>query len=118
MVDGTGEGKIPLVAGGSPAKSDRPTAVGRRGSGLGASRGDGDPDLGGSPELGRDNDGDRAEGCTGEGVGRLSLARLVRSVSTSELGRHYWQGWRGRRSTAGGGRWWPVKQRKRWPVTS
>jgi hypothetical protein len=92
MVDRTGEGKIPLVTGGSPAKSDWPAAVGRRGSGLGASQGDGDPDLGGSLELGRDSDGGRAEGCTGEGVGRLSLAQLVRSVSTSELGRHYWQG--------------------------
>jgi hypothetical protein len=58
--------------------------------------------VGGSPELGRDGDGDQAEGCADEGVGRLSLARLVRSVSTSELGRRYW---RGRR--------WPVKHQRR-----
>jgi hypothetical protein len=105
-------GEIPLVADGSPTKFGRPAATGRWGSGLGASPGNSDPDLGrgtvgGSPELGHDGDGGRAEGCTGEGVGWLSLARLVRSVSTSELGRCYW---RDRR--------WPVKQRKRQPVTS
>jgi hypothetical protein len=43
--------------------------------------------VGGSPELSRNGDGGRAEGCAGEGVDRLSLARLVRSASTSELGR-------------------------------
>jgi hypothetical protein len=37
------------------------------------------------------------------GVGRLSLAWLVRSASTSELGRCYWRGRQGRRSTKGGG---------------
>jgi hypothetical protein len=74
--------------------------------------------VGGSPELGCDGDGGRAEGCAGEGVDRLSLARLVRSASTSKLGRHYWWGQRGQRSNRGGGRWWPVKRRKRWPVMS
>jgi hypothetical protein len=39
-----------------------------------------------------------------KGVGRLSLARLVRSASTSMLGQCYWRGRRGRRSTGGGGR--------------
>jgi hypothetical protein len=39
------------------------------------------------------------------GVGRLSLARLVRLASTSELGRRYWRGRRGQGSTGGGGRW-------------
>jgi hypothetical protein len=116
-------GEIPLVAGGSPAKSGRPAAVGQRGSSLGASSGDGDPDLGrgmagGSPELDRNDDGGRAEGCAGEGVNRLSLARLVRSVSTSELERCYWWGRWGRRSTRGGSQRWPVKRRKRWPVMS
>jgi hypothetical protein len=43
----------------------------------------------GSPELGCNGDGVRAEGCAGEGVGRLLLAWLVRSASTSELGRRY-----------------------------
>jgi hypothetical protein len=43
----------------------------------------------GSPELGCNGDGGRAEGCDGEGVGRLLLAWLVRSASTSELGRRY-----------------------------
>jgi hypothetical protein len=76
------------------AKFGRLAAIGRWGSGLGANSVDDDPDLGrraagGSPELGCDGDGGRAEGCAGEGVGRLSLARLVRSVSTSELGRRY-----------------------------
>jgi hypothetical protein len=90
MDDKTGEGKIPLIAGGSPAKSGQPAPVGRRGS-LGANLVDGDPNLersavGGSPELGCDSDGGRAEGCIGEGVDRLSLAQLVRSASTSELG--------------------------------
>jgi hypothetical protein len=116
-------GEIPLIAGVSPTKSGRPAAVGRRGSCLGSSPGDGDPYLGrravgGSLELGHDGDGGWAEGCAGEGVGRLSLARLVRSASTSELGRRYWRSRRGRRSTGGGGRWWPAKRRKRWPVTS
>jgi hypothetical protein len=72
--------------------------------------------VGGSPELGRDGDDGRAEGCTGEGVDRLSLTRLVRLVSTSELRRRYWRGRWGRRSTGGGGRRWPVKRRKQWPV--
>jgi hypothetical protein len=117
------QGGIPLDAGGSPAKSGRPAAVGRRGSGLGANPVDSDPDLGrraagGSPELDCDGDGGQAEGCTGEGVGRRSLARLVRSASTSELGQRYWRGRWGRRSTGGGGRRWPVKRRKRWPVMS
>jgi hypothetical protein len=35
------------------------------------------------------------------GVGRLSMAQLVRSASTSELGRCYWRGRWGRRSTRG-----------------
>jgi hypothetical protein len=115
--------QIPLGVGGLPAKSGRPAAVGRRGSGLEANSVDGDPDLGrrvvgGSSELGHDGDGGRSEGCAVEGVDRLSLARLVRSASTSELGRLYWRGQRGRRSTRGGDRWWPTKRRKRWPVTT
>jgi hypothetical protein len=117
------QGGIPLVASGSPAKSGRPTTVGRWGSCLGANPIDGDPDLGrravgGSPVLSCDGDSGRAEGCASEGVGRLSLVRLVRSASTSVLGRHYWRGQRSRRCTGGGGRRWPVKRRKRWPVTS
>jgi hypothetical protein len=48
--------------------------------------------VGGSPWRARGDDGGRAKGCTGEGVGRLLLARLVRLVSTSELGRRYWWG--------------------------
>jgi hypothetical protein len=44
------------------------------------------------------------EGCAGEGVGRLSLARLVSSTGTSELGQRYWRGRRGWWSTGGGGR--------------
>jgi hypothetical protein len=44
--DKTEEGKIPLVAGGSPAKSVRPAAVGRWESGLGVTLVDNDPDLG------------------------------------------------------------------------
>jgi hypothetical protein len=92
--DETRGGGIPLDAGGLPAKFVRPTTVGRRGSVLGANPVNGDPNLGrraagGSRELGHDGDGGRAEGCAGEGVGRLSLARLVRLVSTSELGRRY-----------------------------
>jgi hypothetical protein len=82
---------MPLDAGGLPAKFGRPAAIGRRGSSLGANSVDGDPDLGrraagGSPKLGHDGDGGLAEGCTGEGVSQLSLGRLVRSASTSELG--------------------------------
>jgi hypothetical protein len=114
---------IPLIADGSPAKSGWATIVGRRGSCLEANPVDGDPDLGrrvagGSTELGCDGDGGRAEGCTGEGVSRLPLARLVRSASTSELERRYWRGRRDQRSTGDGDRWWPVKRRMRWPVTS
>jgi hypothetical protein len=45
--------------------------------------------VGGSPWQAHGDDGGRAEGCTGEGVGQLLLARLV---STSELGRRYWWG--------------------------
>jgi hypothetical protein len=55
---------------------------------------DGDLDLGrraagGSPSRARGGDDDRAEGCAGEVVGRLWLARLVRLESTSELGQCY-----------------------------
>jgi hypothetical protein len=119
----TKQGGIPLIANGSPAKSGRATIVGRWGSCLGANPVDGDPDLGrrvagGSTELGCDGDGGRAEGCAGEGVGRLPLARLVRSASTSELERRYWRGRRDQRSIRDGGRRWPVKRRMRWPVTS
>jgi hypothetical protein len=108
MADETGGGGVPLVASGSPAKSGRPAAVGRRGSCLGANLGDGDPNLelrvvGGSLELGCDGDGGPADGCADEGVDRLSLARLVRSASTSKLRRHYWWGQRGQRSNRGGG---------------
>jgi hypothetical protein len=105
-------GKIPSDADGSLAKFGRPAAVGRRGSSQGANPVDSDPDLGrraagGSPWWARGGDGDRAEGCAGEGVGRLSLAWLVRLESTSELRRRYrWGGW-GWRSTRGGGRRWP-----------
>jgi hypothetical protein len=65
--------KSPLNAGGVLATSGRPIAVGRWGSGLGANPVDGDLDLGkrvvgGSPELGRDGDGGRAEGCADEGI--------------------------------------------------
>jgi hypothetical protein len=51
--------------------------------------------VGGSSKLGHDGDGGRSEGCADEGVDRLSLARLVRSASTSELGRRYGRGQRG-----------------------
>jgi hypothetical protein len=100
-----------------------PVAVGRRGSCLGANPVDDDPDLGRrvagrSTELSCDGDGGRADRCIGEGVSRLSLAQLVRSASISELGRPYWRGQRGWRSTGGGGRWWPVKKRKWWLMTS
>jgi hypothetical protein len=66
-------GGIPFDAGGLLAKSGRPTAVGRRGSGLGVTLVDGDPDLGrrvvgDSPWRARGGDGTRAEGCAGEGV--------------------------------------------------
>jgi hypothetical protein len=110
--------EIPSDAGGLPAKFGQPTAVGWRENGLGVNPVDGDPDLGrrvvgGSPWRARSGDGGRVEGCTGERVGRLSLARLV---STSELGRRYWRGRWGRRSTRGGGRRWLVKWRKRWSV--
>jgi hypothetical protein len=64
--------------------------------------------AGGSPWRACGGDGGRAEGCASEGVGRLSLAWSVRSVSTSELGRRYWRGRRDWRSTGGGGRRWPV----------
>jgi hypothetical protein len=37
-------------------------------------------------------------------IGRLSLARLARLASTSELGRRNWRGRQGRRSIGGGGR--------------
>jgi hypothetical protein len=115
--------------GGNPPRRQRLTvqirqaAIGRWGSGLGANPIDGDHDLGwraarGSPELSRDSDGGRAEGCTNEGVDRLSLARLVMSVSTSKLGRCYWRGRRGRRSTGGDGRGWLVKWMKWWLVMS
>jgi hypothetical protein len=92
-------GKIPSDASGSPAKFDRPAAVGQRGSSQGVTPFDGDPDLGrraagGSPLRARSGDGDRAEGCADEGVGWLSMARLVRLESTSELGRRYgWGRW-------------------------
>jgi hypothetical protein len=66
-------GGIPFDAGGLPAKSGRPTAVGRRGSGLGVTPVDGDPDfgrrvVGDSPWWARGGDGTQAEGCAGEGV--------------------------------------------------
>jgi hypothetical protein len=105
----TEEGKSPSDAGGSLAKFGRPAAVGRRGSSQGANPVDGDPDLGrravgGSPWWDHGGDGDQAEGCAGEGVDRLSLARLE---STTELRLRYgWGGW-GRSSTRGGGRRWP-----------
>jgi hypothetical protein len=38
-------GEIPFDAGGLPAKSGWPTAIGRRGSGLGVNLVDGDPEL-------------------------------------------------------------------------
>jgi hypothetical protein len=45
MDDKIGEGKIPLIVGGSLAKSEQPAAVGRRGSGLGITPVDSDPNL-------------------------------------------------------------------------
>jgi hypothetical protein len=65
-------GGIPFDAGGLLAKSDRPTAIGRWGSGLGVTPVDGDPDLrrraaGGSPWQARGGDGGRVEGCASEG---------------------------------------------------
>jgi hypothetical protein len=112
MSNETEEGKIPLVSGGSPTKSGRPAAVGRWESGLGVTPVDGDPDLGrraagGSLWRAGGGDGCRWRGAPvgGGGVGRLSLARLVRSVSTSEIGRRYWRGRWGQRSTGDGGRW-------------
>jgi hypothetical protein len=45
MDDKTGEGKIPLIAGGSPAKSGQPAAVGRQESGLGVTPVDSDLNL-------------------------------------------------------------------------
>jgi hypothetical protein len=42
----TGEGKIPLVVGGSPTESSRPTTNGLLESGMGVSLVDEDPDLG------------------------------------------------------------------------
>jgi hypothetical protein len=104
-----GEGKISLVAGGSPAESGRPTAVRRRESDLGVSPVDDDPDLGrraagGSAWRAHGGDGGRWRGASVRGVGRLSMAQLVRSASTSELERRYWRGRRGRRSTGGSGR--------------
>jgi hypothetical protein len=102
-------GGIPFDAGGLPAKSGRPATVGRWGSSLGVTPINGDPDLGrravgGSPWRAHGGDGDRWRGAPVRGVSRLSLARLVRSVSTSELMRRYWRGRRGRRSTGGDGR--------------
>jgi hypothetical protein len=76
-----------FIAGGSPAKSGRPAAVGRWGSGLGVTPVDGDPDLGrrvvgGSPWQARGGDGGQAEGCAGEG-GRPAVFGLV-----GEVGEH------------------------------
>jgi hypothetical protein len=93
----------PPDVGGSPA------VVGRRENGLGVTPVDGDPDLGrravgGSPWRACGSDVDRAEGYAGEVVGRLWLARLVRMESNPELGRRYWWGRWGWRSTRGGGR--------------
>jgi hypothetical protein len=107
-------GEIPSDAGGSPAKFGRSAAVGRRGSSQGVNPVNGDPDLvrraaGGSPWRAHSGDGNLAEGFVGEGVGRLSLAWLVRLESTSELRRCYGWGRWGRRSTRGGGRWWSGK---------
>jgi hypothetical protein len=65
--------------------------------------------AGASPWRAHGGDGGQVEGGAGEGVSQLLLARLVRSASISELGRRYWRGRLGRRSTRGGGRWWPVK---------
>jgi hypothetical protein len=84
-------GKFPFDAGGSPAEFGRPAAVGRQGNDLGVTPVKGDPDLGRRVAGGllwraHGADDDRAEGCAGEGVGRLSLAWLVRLESTSELG--------------------------------
>jgi hypothetical protein len=42
-----------------------------------------------------------------------SIDHLAKPHSTSKLGRRYWRGRWGRRSTGGGGRRWPVKRRKR-----
>jgi hypothetical protein len=111
-------GGIPFDDGRQPAKSGRAAAVGRRGSGLGVTPVDGDPDLGrrvtgDSPWRAHGGDGGQWRGAPMRRVGRLSLAWLVRSVSTSELRRRYWWGQRGWRSTGGGGRRWPVKRRKR-----
>jgi hypothetical protein len=84
----------PPHAGGSPAEFGRPAVVGRWENGLGVTPVDGDLDLGrraagGSPWWAHSGDDEWAEGCAGEVVGRLWLARLVRLESTSELGRRY-----------------------------
>jgi hypothetical protein len=81
-------------AGGSPAEFGRPAVVGRWENGLGVTSVDGDLDLGrraagGSPWWAHGGDDNRAEGCAGEVVGRLWLARLVNLESTFEIGRRY-----------------------------
>jgi hypothetical protein len=85
----TGEGNPPPPpdAGGSPAEFGRSAVVGRREIGLGVTSVDGDLDLGrraagGSPWRARGGNDDRAEECTGEVVGQLLLAWLVRWEST------------------------------------
>jgi hypothetical protein len=107
-----GRGIPPPDAGGSPVEFDQPAVVGRRENGLGVTPVDGDLDLGrravgGSPWWACGGDVDRAEGYAGEVVGRRWLARLVRMESNPELGRCYWWGRWGWRSTRGGGRRWP-----------
>jgi hypothetical protein len=84
----------PPDVGGSPAEFGLPTVVGRWENGLGVTPVDGDLDLGrraagGSPWWAHGGDDDRAKGCTGEVVGWLWLARLLRLESTFEIGRHY-----------------------------
>jgi hypothetical protein len=51
--------------------------------------------------------GGRPEGYAGEVVDRCWLSQLVRMESNLELGRRYWWGRWGWRSTRGGSRWWP-----------
>jgi hypothetical protein len=51
--------------------------------------------------------GGRSEEYAGEVVGRRWLSRLVRMESNLDLGRRYWWGQWGWRSTRGGGQRWP-----------
>jgi hypothetical protein len=100
----------PTSAAHRPNSAGRPTVVGRWGNSLGVAPGDGGFNLG-QREAHRGSCsttvGGRPEGYAGEVVGRRWLSRLVRMENNLELGRRYWWGRWGWRSTRGGGRWWP-----------